>query len=58
MKECGGWSSFDGFGNGCSLIADSGHVLVDLKPGDPCVSAFDFNAGLGHISDGTLGGFW
>lgn len=49
---------FDGLGSGCSLIADAGHLLVDLNAGDPCVSAFKFDAGLGHINDGILGGYW
>eukprot|EP00038_Savillea_parva_P008250 m.175677 g.175677 ORF g.175677 m.175677 type:complete len:458 (-) comp14036_c0_seq1:201-1574(-) len=55
---CGGWSMFDGPGHGCSLIADKDHVLDSLTSDEKCVSAYDFHGGLGHISDGVLGGYW
>ena len=29
-----------------------------LYVGHPCISAYNFQSGTGHISDGVLGGFW
>lgn len=55
---CLGWTMKHGEGKGCDLLGDPGHDWTKMDPGHPCISAYNFQSGTGHISDGVLGGFW
>ena len=52
-EACGGWNMPNGDHGVCNLIAESDHDWHPVGPKDPCVSAYKFSGGVGHISDGV-----
>ena len=55
---CGGWNMPSGKHGDCNLISQADHDWHPVGTKDPCVSAYKFDGGVGHISDGALGGYW
>lgn len=56
---CIGWSMRGGPGSDCELYGeDSAGNWNFMQPGDKCISGYNFDSGVGRISDGILGGFW
>lgn len=55
---CSGWVMPDGPGGACMIVTGEVDDFEHVSGKNKCLAGFKFNHGIGHISDGVLGGFW